>query len=98
MKKAISLLLAILMVMSVIPTAFAETATATFTVTANTQEAKVGDIIEVTVNLANNPGINSFRAKLDFDKTVLKFTGLKEEDDMLVGKLAAFTAEANTKL
>ena len=96
MKKAISLLLAILMVMSVIPTAFAETATATFTVTANTQEAKVGDIIEVTVNLANNPGINSFRAKLDFDKTVLKFTGLKEEDDMLVGKLAAFTAEANT--
>ena len=82
MKKTISLLLAIVMVLSLIPiTAFAaETATISFNTTF-TEEMTVGDTFTVTANLANNPGCASMTLTLKWNEDVVKFNGFAMEYD-----------------
>ncbi len=98
MKKAISLLLVILMMMSIIPTAvFA--ADVSITAQANATEAKVGDKLEVTFTIADNPGVSGFQATLTYDDKVLQFTGLKENEGLFsdadAGTAIAWDADAD---
>ena len=81
MKKILSMLLAFALLLSLVPvTAFA-TETPTITATASTTEAAIGDTVEVTFALANNPGFTNIEMQLDFDKNILQFTGLKTTFD-----------------
>ena len=98
MKKAISLLLVILMMMSIMPTAvFA--ADVSITAQANATEAKVGDKLEVTFTIADNPGVSGFQATLTYDDKVLQFTGLKENEGLFsdadAGTAIAWDADAD---
>ena len=82
MKKTISLLLAIIMVLSLIPiTAFAaDTATISFDTTF-TEGMAAGDTFTVTANLANNPGVAAMTLTLKWNEDVVKFNGFATEYD-----------------
>ena len=97
MKKFFSLLLAVLMVVGMFPvSAFAETVPS-ITAAANKTAAAIGDEIEVTFTLANNPGFTNIELTLDFDETVLKFTGLKINPDTETpfGRFGGGTTDVN---
>ncbi len=67
MKKLLSLLLTIIMVLSVV-TAFAESKPS---ISIDSVEAKRGETIKVNINIKNNPGFAVLKLKLNFDKNVL---------------------------
>ena len=82
MKKWISLLLVVLLLVSVLPVgAFADEGI-TITATANATDAlNIGDTLEVTFKMSNNPGFLAAEFTLQYDSNVLSFTGLKEKKD-----------------
>ena len=85
MKKALSLLLAIVMVFSLLPvSAFAaetkEGGKITFTTTF-TEGMTVGATFTVTATLSDNPGFASFTHQLKWNEKVLKFNGFDLDED-----------------
>jgi len=95
MKRILSILLVVLMVMGAVP-GMVFAADAIITAEADKTSADIGDIIEVTYTLTNNPGFTNVGIRLDFDEEVLKFKGLKtNEYDLVDGMLG--TAVANTE-
>ena len=70
MKKALSLALAVLMLLCLLPTAaFADGEALTLTV--NSSNAVVGSTLNVNVTLSNNPGIAALKVKLNYDESLL---------------------------
>lgn len=67
MKKLLSLLLTIIMVLSVV-TVFAESKPL---ISIDSVEAKRGETVKVNINIKNNPGFAVLKLKLNFDKNVL---------------------------
>lgn len=97
-KKIMSLLLAVLMTLGVFPVSvFAET-TPVVTAAADKTEAKIGDTVEITFTIENNPGFTNIELMLDFNKNVLKFTGLKNDPDTesYVGRFGGGATVVNT--
>ncbi len=100
MKKLISMLLAVLMVVGMFPiTALAEE-NPTITLTSNISEAEIGDTVEVTAAVANNPGFSSMVLSLQYDEEVLEFEGIKKEQNLYgqevtAGLFGAGTCEYN---
>ena len=100
MKKLISMLLAVLMVVGMFPiTALAEE-NPTITLASNIPEAKIGDTVEVTAAVANNPGFSSMALTLQYDEEVLEFKGIKKElnlygQEVTAGLFGAGTCEYN---
>ena len=98
MKRILSMILAFVMVLSLVPmTAFAADSPS-ITATADKTEAAIGDTIEVTFTLTNNPGFNNVDLLLNFDHNVLKFTGLKinEDTEAYEGRFGGGNTEINT--
>lgn len=100
MKRFLSLLMALAMVLSLLPVAaFADGTTPSITATADKTEAAIGDTVEVTFTLANNPGFNQADMTLSFAQNVLQFTGLKTikvgSVNITDGNFAAGTTEIN---
>ena len=79
MKKLISMLLAVLMVVGMFPVSALAEENPTITLTSGVSEAKIGDTIEVTAAVANNPGFSSMVLSLQYDEEVLKFIGIKKD-------------------
>lgn len=78
----LSLLLAVLMIVGMIPMTALAAETSTITATADkTADLKKGDTVEVTFAIANNPGVCAMEANLVYNDKVLKFTGLKMKED-----------------
>lgn len=84
MKKALSMLLAIVMVISMMPASvFAadlQGGKITFTTTF-TEDMSVGDTFTVTATLSDNPGIASFTNQLKWNKDVLNLVRFETEYD-----------------
>ena len=83
MKKALSLLLAIVMVISLLPmAAFAAEAGGKITFTTTFKDGMtVGETFTVTATLSENPGIASFAHQLTWNDKVLKFAGFANDPD-----------------
>lgn len=100
MKRVLSLFLALVLCLSLLPTAaFADGVS--ITATASKQAPAIGETIDVTFTVANNPGFTNVQLRLAFDSNVLKFTGLKQEANsygqmVTAGLFGAGTSEANT--
>ena len=96
MKRIMSMLLVLLMLLGVFPSAvFA--AQPVITATADKESADVGDTVEITYSITNNPGFTNVGLRLDFDEEVLKFTGLKIDPDTELAEGKLGTAVANTE-
>ena len=83
MKKALSLLLAIVMVIGMLPMAALAAETGgkiTFT-TDFTTDMGVGDTFTVTATLSENPGIASFTNQLKWNSAAVKFLGFDVDED-----------------
>jgi len=81
MKKILSLLLAVIMVIGMFPvTAFAEEP-AVIELTADKTELTVGDSFSVTANLSGNTGVAAFTIQIDWNEEVVKFNGFSTEYD-----------------
>ena len=78
MKKALSLLLAIVMVMGLGVTALAADK-ATVTVETAAAEAKPGDEVTLKVDLANNPGFAALGAFVDYDHEKLELVSINNK-------------------
>ena len=77
MKRALSFFLALVLCLSLLPTAaFADSVS--ITATTNNATPAIGDTIEVTFALTGNPGFTNIEMILSFDADVLQFTGLKK--------------------
>lgn len=83
MKKVISLLLAIVMVIGLLPTAAfaAETDPAISFETTFEDTMTVGDTFTVTASLANNPGMATMTLSLKWNEDAVKFNGFATEYD-----------------
>ena len=83
MKKALSMLIAIVMVLSMLPmAAFAAETGGKITFTTDFEEGMgVGDTFSVTATLSENPGIASFANQLKWNDKVVKFTGFANDPD-----------------
>lgn len=95
MKKALSVLLSVVMVFSMTVTAFAaETAAGLEFVTSNSAP-QVGDEFTVSLNVTSNTGFNAFDIHLTYDENVVEFLGFEttyDEDageDVLVSDFVA---------
>lgn len=77
MKKFLAFLLATLLLCSMLPFASA-TDEPSFVV--SSASANPGEEVELTVSLANNPGIASFEYTVVYDETVLEWTGVTKEN------------------
>ena len=78
-KKALSILLALVMIMTLLPTvAFA--AGLTVTVDKTEVDNVAGTTVTIPVSLANNPGIASARITVSFDKSALVFVKAEAKD------------------
>lgn len=84
MKKALSLLLVLTLILGVFPISVyaEETTAATITMTTDaTESLKIGDTFSVTAALSNNPGYASITLTLLWNSNVVKFTGFATEFD-----------------
>lgn len=83
MKKILSVLLALLLLVSAVPVGAmaAENPTITAVYTAGEETLKKGDSVEVAFRIDNNPGINGATFELKYDAKVLEFSGLKTQLD-----------------
>ncbi len=72
-KRILSIVLALLFVLSLLPTAYA---TGTPTITVESATAAPGDQITLDVSISNNPGINTFSLGFEYDTTRLSLTGV----------------------
>lgn len=70
-----AILVAAMLVSTIITTAFAD---GEFTATASSATAKAGETVDVTVSLANNPGIIALRLGVGYNSDVLTLTGVKD--------------------
>ncbi|MBQ7874162.1 MAG: Ig-like domain-containing protein [Oscillospiraceae bacterium] len=96
-EKITSLLLAVIMAFGMFPmTVFA--ADPVITAAADKTEAAIGDTVEVAFEIAGNPGFTNIELTLDFNKAVLKFTGLKINPDTesYEGRFGGGATVANT--
>ena len=108
MKKALSLLLSIVMVFSLLPlTAFAAEGETTISFETTFAEGmQVGDTFTVTGYLANNPGMCTMTLSLKWNDEVVKFTGFateydeESEEELLVTDVfkSVWTPEVNHEL
>lgn len=97
MKKILSLFLAVITAAGMFPkTAFASEAV--FTAKADRSEAEIGDTVEVAFEISGNPGFTNIELTLDFDKKILRFTGLKINPDTegYEGRFGGGATVANT--
>ena len=83
MKKVMSLLLAIVMAIGLLPTAaFAAETDPTISFDTTFEDTMtVGDTFTVTASLANNPGMATMTLSLKWNEDVVKFTGFATEYD-----------------
>ena len=96
MKRALSLFLALLMALSVLSVTALAADGPSITATVDKTEAAIGDTVEATFALADNPGYTNIELTLTFDHEVLKFTGLKtDEDGDFVGRFGKGITEFN---
>ena len=104
MKKALSFLLAIVLVLSMIPTVtFAANGDPTISFETTFEDTmKVGDTFTVTASLANNPGLAGMVLTLKWNEDAVKFNGFEteydedDEDYVLVSDvLGVFSPEVN---
>ncbi|MBQ7874159.1 MAG: hypothetical protein IJ306_03225 [Oscillospiraceae bacterium] len=97
MKKFLSLLIAVITVFGVLPQTVLA-AGAQFSAAADKTEAEIGETVEVTFVISGNPGFTNIELTLDFDKEVLKFTGLKIDPDTesYEGRFGGGATVANT--
>ena len=94
MKKILSLLLAVIMVIGMFPvTAFAEEP-AVIELTADKTELTVGDSFAVTATLSGNTGVAAFTIEIDWNEETVKFNGFSTvydddlEEDVLESEVA----------
>ena len=81
-RRIISFLLGAIMVLGAFPvTVFANEEPA-ITLVSDVSEAEIGDTIEVTAAVANNPGFSSMALSLQYDEEVLEFKGIKKEQNL----------------
>ena len=94
MKRIVSLLLALVMVIGLIPmAAFAADHTTISFETTFTEDMTVGDTFTVTANLANNVNFLTMTLSLEWNEDVLKFTGFdKDRRGALVTEVYTYTA------
>lgn len=78
-KKLLSVLLAVVMLLSITSTAFAA---GTPTVTVTSATAAPGETVTLNVALSNNPGINTFSFGFDYDTTKLNLTEVEIVPDI----------------
>ena len=81
MKKFLSLLLAVMMVVGMFPVTVMAEEHATITMTADKSELEVGDTFTVTAELSGNTGLAAFKLKLQWNEAVVKFNGFSMEYD-----------------
>ena len=99
-RRIISFLLGAIMVLGAFPvTVFANEEPA-ITLVSDVSEAEIGDTIEVTAAVANNPGFSSMALSLQYDEEVLEFKGIKKEQNLYgqevtAGLFGAGTCEYN---
>ncbi|MBR6890566.1 MAG: Ig-like domain-containing protein, partial [Clostridia bacterium] len=97
MKRAIALLLAVLMAFSVLSVTAMAADGPSITAAVDKTEAAIGDTVEATFALANNPGYTNIELTLTFDPDVLQFTGLKtDEDGDVIGRFGKGSTAVNT--
>lgn len=104
MKKWISLILAALLLVSMLPVgAFADEAPAITATATATAALNIGDTLEVEFKMTNNPGFGAAEFTLQYDKSVFSFRGLKQQEDedsgtmVLVGVLKTGSNVVNKK-
>ena len=78
-KKIISLILAIILIVAVVPVALAASKP---TVAVSSCSAKPGDKITLSVTIESNPGINTFAFGFDYDSTKLKLLDVELSDNL----------------
>ena len=75
-KRILSVLVVVAMLVSTVVTAvFADS---NFTVTASSVTAEAGDTVNVTISLANNPGVIALRLAIGYDSDVLTLTNISD--------------------
>lgn len=78
-KKIISLIIAIVLVATIVPVAFAASKP---TVRVSSCEVNLGDEFILAVSIENNPGINTFAFGFDYDSTKLKLLDVELNDNL----------------
>ena len=77
-KKLISILLAIMLMLSAMPFAFASDAEPTMTISSAT--AALGESVTLTVSMQNNPGFNTFSLSFNYDPSCLNLKSVTKAD------------------
>lgn len=106
--KFLSILLATILILSAFPVslAYASDSAITFSAEADTESAKLGDIINVDVCMSENSAVAALTLIVNYDNTALKILNVQskeafgyEEFNTVYGnnKLAYLTASANPK-
>lgn len=97
-KKVLSFMLAAVLVLAVVPVAFAASKP---TLTVSSVSANPGDTITLSVSIKNNPGINSFTLGFSYDETKLKLKDVDIEKKLggqfVYKKKAVWLASKDTK-
>ena len=78
MKKVLSIIVAMIMVLSVIPLS----AAATPTITVSSASAEKGATVSLNVSISNNPGINTFSLGFDYDTSRLSLTNVAKSEGL----------------
>jgi len=85
MKKSISLLLAVIMIVSMLPMAvFAESDPAIVFSTDFDNDLEIGDTFTVTAEMANNPGFAAVKLSLGWNSSAVSFTGFDTDDGDII--------------
>lgn len=85
-KKALSLLLALVMVIALLPTIAFAAGGMTVTIGSKTVDNVEGKTVDIPITLANNPGITGANIEVKFDKTALELVNI--EDKGVLSKLS----------
>ncbi len=76
LKKILSVVLALSMILSMFTTI--SFATDTATIAASSATAKVGQTVDIKIDASNNPGLVSAKLNVSYDTTALKLVGVKD--------------------
>ena len=79
MKRTLTSVIALILVLfMLVPQTIFSMAAANPTISASNVEAQPGDTVDVTVNIANNPGVTSVLLTIGFDSSALTLTGVTD--------------------
>ena len=92
MKKVIAMIMSLVLILSLVPTAFADEKVA-FAVDEVSCSVEAGTTVDVAIKITKNPGIVGFSFDVNFDKDSLKLTAVNDAGSIMTAGGAAYAGQ-----